>query len=56
LDKKIENYIVSEDADNFLDMLDAHGFCIDDFGYYKYIHTIDVTELKNAETKQIKVL
>lgn len=37
-------------------MLDVHGFCYDDFGYYKYTHIIDVTDMKNGESKAISGL
>lgn len=33
-----------------------HGFCYDDFGYYKYTHFIDITDMKNGETKAISGL
>lgn len=54
--RRLEDYVVSEDDNDFLDMLDVHGFCYDDFGYYKYTHIIDITDLKNGETKAISGL
>lgn len=54
--RRLEDYDVSEEDNDFLDMLDVHGFCFDDFGYYKYTHIIDITDMKNGETKPISGL
>jgi hypothetical protein len=36
----------SDESNDFVDQLEAYGFCDLGFGCYKYTHKIDVTDVK----------
>lgn len=40
----------------FLDQIEINGFNLGQYGYYKYINTVDVSDLKTNEKVALKQL
>lgn len=53
---KIENLFYSDESNDFVDQLEAHGFSDLDFGCYRYTHKIDITDVKIGEIRALKGL